>query len=111
MTYTINKKGQIFFGSTPVILEETEQSFIDYLEFLNSGGTVMETEDPAEDLQIAIDSLRGIYSDRISKISGMPEAIERFTFDGTPIPQYILDERVRLKAEYHLAVSELSANQ
>jgi len=110
MTYTINKKGQIFFGSTPIILEETEQSFIDYLEFLNSGGTVMETEDQEEDLQIAIDNLRRTYSDRISKISGMSEAIERFTFDGTLIPQSIIDERARLKAEYHLAVSDLSAN-
>lgn len=111
MTYTINKKGQIFFGDTLVILEENEQSFIDYLEFLNSGGTIMETDDPAENLQIAIDSLRGIYSDRISKIPGMSEAIERFTFDGTPIPQLIIDERTRLRAEYHAVVSDLSSNQ
>jgi len=100
MSYTINKKGQILFDSIPVVMEENHPSYIDYLDFLNSGGTVIEYNNPVEDLEILISELRCIYADKISEIPGMREAIERFIIDGTPIDPSIIEKREALKAEY-----------
>ena len=44
--------------------------------------------------------LRTEYSEQISNIVGMKEAIERFMFDGVLPTQALFDERKRLKTEY-----------
>ncbi len=52
-------------------------------------------------------NLRSEYSQRISDIVGMKEAIERNMIDGSLIPENILQERLALKDEYHLKLKEL----
>ena len=52
-------------------------------------------------------NLRSEYSQRISDIVGMREAIEKNIIDGIEIPQDILDEREQLKIEYNQKLSEL----
>lgn len=44
--------------------------------------------------------IRKVYSQKISNIVGMQEAVERFVIDGTPIPQSIINQRDVLKTEF-----------
>jgi len=108
MSYVINRNGQIFLGNVQVIMNENEQTYIDYKSFLESGGTVMEMNDPNEDELERIELLRIAYSRRISEIPGMQEALERFAIDGTPIPQDIVDKREELKTEYHESINQIT---
>jgi hypothetical protein len=108
MSYIINRKGQIFFGNTPVIMNESDPTYIDYKSFLESGGTVIESNDPNGVILEQIELLRIAYSRRISEIPGMQEAVERFIIDGTLIPQSIVDRREELKAEYHESINQIT---
>jgi len=54
-----------------------------------------------------IDSLKAEYSELISNIVGMKEAIEKSIIDGEPIPQDIIEERNRLKNEYYERLNNL----
>jgi hypothetical protein len=108
MSYIINRKGQIFFGNTLVIMDESDPTYIDYKSFLESGGTVIESNDPNEIILDQIELLRIAYSRRISEIPGMQEAVERFAIDGTLIPQNIVDKREELKTEYHEAINQIT---
>lgn len=107
MSYSINKNGQILFNGVPVVMEENHTSYIDYLEFLNSGGTVIEYNNPEEDLETMISELRLRYSEKISEIPGMREAIERFVIDGTPIDPVIIQKREELKVEYMIILEKI----
>lgn len=108
MSYTINRKGQIFFGNIQVIMTESDPTYIDYKAFLESGGTVMESNDPNDAILEQIELLRIAYSRRISEIPGMQEAVERFAIDGTPIPQSIVDKREELKMEYQESINQIT---
>jgi hypothetical protein len=108
MSYTINRKGQIFFGNIQVIMAENDPTYIDYKAFLESGGTVMETNDANDAILEQIELLRIAYSRRITEIPGMQEALERFAIDGTPIPQDIVDRREELKTEYHESINQIT---
>jgi hypothetical protein len=108
MSYIINRRGQIFFGNTQVIMNESDPTYIDYRSFLESGGTVIETNDPNDAILEQVELLRITYSRRITEIPGMQEAVERFAIDGTPIPQYIVDKRNELKTEYHESINQIT---
>jgi hypothetical protein len=47
-----------------------------------------------------IQEIRKVYSQKISNIVGMQEAVERFVIDNTPIPQTIINQRDALKTEF-----------
>lgn len=50
-----------------------------------------------EEILEAIEMINEAYANDISNIKGMRTAIENFLIDGTPFPQAVLDERIRLQ--------------
>lgn len=54
-----------------------------------------------------IKEIRKIYSEKISNIEGMKEAVERFAIDGTPVPQTIIDLRDVIKTEFYTITNTL----
>lgn len=101
MNYNINYKGQILFNGTVVPENEPNNPlFLDYRDYLRSGGSVEPLEYDHELAEHKRFQIRLEYSNKISSIVGMREAVERFIIDSTPIPAEILAERDRLKAEY-----------
>ena len=63
---------------------------------------------PQQSIETKLENLRLEYSQRISDIQGMREAIERNIIDGTNIPNDILEQREVLKNEYNTKVNEIS---
>jgi len=51
--------------------------------------------------------IRKVYSNKISNIEGMSEAVERFAIDGTPVPQTIINQRDALKTEFFTITNTL----
>lgn len=51
--------------------------------------------------------IRKKYSEKISNIEGMSEAVERFAIDGTPVPQTIINQRDALKTEFFTITNTL----
>jgi predicted adenine nucleotide alpha hydrolase (AANH) superfamily ATPase len=51
--------------------------------------------------------IKSVYSEKISNIVGMREAVEKFVIDGTPIPQIIINQRDTLKAEFYTITNTL----
>lgn len=47
-----------------------------------------------------LQEIRKVYSQKISNIVGMQEAVERFIIDSTPVPQDIINQRDILKNEF-----------
>ena len=101
-----------FLNTIEPILTENQQ--IDYN--LNNGIADVENgtftygviDIPQQSIETKLENLRFEYSQRISEIQGMREAIERNIIDGTPIPNEILEQREVLKNEYNIKVNEIS---
>lgn len=74
----------------------------EYKEFLSKNGTLIELEELTQyDKDALNEDLKNEYSKKISEIDGLTEAIERKSFDDTPIPSHIVYERELLKSEYN----------
>jgi len=61
----------------------------------------IQVEQTTEQSLSTLELMKTEYSQKISDIIGMKEAIEKNIIDGEPIPQDIIDERNRLKQEYY----------
>ena len=44
--YTIDNNGQIMCDDVVVVMEENDFTYVAYIEFLNSGGTVKQLDEP-----------------------------------------------------------------
>lgn len=79
-----------------------------YLETISVDGNLNEDETLTINGRDTFkNKIRTLYSQKISQIDGMRESVERYSLDGTPIPQSIIDERETLKTEYHNLVTYL----
>jgi hypothetical protein len=108
MGYNTNLKGQVLYNG--VIVPEgdlTSQLYLDYIDYLMAGGSVDPLNNGLEEIEEQKRIIREDYSYRISNIRGIKEAMERFVIDGTPIPQSIIDEREKLKTQYHNTINSL----
>ena len=106
MAYFITKGGYTIDENNVVIpMIETSLLYQDYLAYLQNGGTVFDSEfETPEEIADRISIIRKEYSDKISAIEGMREAVERKLIEGLDIPQAILDQREALRAEYRTRI-------
>ena len=79
MEYTVNKQGTIFCNGSRVIMEDNHPTYIEYVKFLNEGGTVVQenkshiTEIINEVRDLKLED-RGIKS--VKKMTSQNDAIE-----------------------------------
>lgn len=102
MAYYITKGGYTINEDKVIVpMQDYLPLYQDYLVYLAEMNPLIDTDyETPEEIKDKILIIRKEYSDKISGISGMQEAIERKLIDGTEIPKSILDERETLKAEY-----------
>lgn len=110
MQYYLTTEGFIIDqDSNIVIMDDREISYQSYLTFIEDGGSLLNYEGLSQpDIDKRINDIKQRYSRMITLIPGMREHIERNVIDGTPVPQEILNERARLKAECNREIDEIS---
>lgn len=106
MAYFITKGGYTIDENNVVIpMDDASPLYSAYLSYLQNEGTVLPSEfETPEEIADKINAIRKDYSDRISAIEGMQEAVERKLIEGLDIPQAILDQREALRAEYRTRI-------
>lgn len=108
MSYNVNSKGQILFDGIIVPEDDPDNLlFLDYREYLRSGGSVEPLENDPTAKELVVTNLRTEYSNKISNIPGMRESIEKSVIEGTPISEDILVIRQQLIDEFHAIVATL----
>lgn len=108
MAYFITKGGYTIDENNVVIpMDDTSPLYPAYLSYLQNEGTVLQSEfETPEEIVDKVNAIRKDYSDRISAIEGMQEAIERKLIEGIDIPQNILDKREFLRTEYRTRINQ-----
>jgi hypothetical protein len=110
MTYFRTKYGTIINEDNVVIpMEEGNPLYIDYIEYLTNEGEVFETDlvNSFDNIYLIPQALEidlqytGLISDLLRK------HIEKLSIDNTPIPQDVIDERDRLRAECNQKIMDL----
>lgn len=107
--YIVNKRGKLRVDNVDLIIDETSQIFKDYLSFIKGGGipTLMDFTTELEKNGM-VEILRKQYSDKISNIPGLREAVERVAF-GEAINPDIVAKREALKAEFQVEKNKILA--
>jgi hypothetical protein len=102
MTYFVTKGGYTVDENNIIIpMDESSPLYQEYLIYILGGNSVYPTDFITQaEIDDGVVLIRKEYSERISNIEGLQEAIERKLIDGTDIPQELLDKRVELKNEY-----------
>jgi hypothetical protein len=110
MTYFKTKYGTIVNEDNVVIpMDESSPLYIDYIEYLTNEGEVFETDlvNSSDNTYLTQEALQidllytGLISDLLRK------HIEKLSIDGVPIPQDVIDERDRLRAECNQKIIDL----
>jgi hypothetical protein len=110
MTYFKTKYGTIINEDNVVIpMEEGNTLYIGYVDYLTNGGEVFETDlvNSFDNIYLTQEALKidleytGLISDLLRK------HIEKLSIDSIPIPQDVIDERDRLRAECNQKILEL----
>jgi hypothetical protein len=110
MNYFKTKYGTIVNENNVVIpMEEGNPLYIDYIEYLTNEGEVFETDlvNSFDNTYLTQEALQidllytGLISDLLRK------HIEKLSIDGIPIPQDVIDERDRLRAECNQKIIDL----
>jgi hypothetical protein len=110
MTYFRTKYGTIVNENNVVIpMDESSPLYIDYIEYLTNEGEVFETDlvNSSDNIYLTQEALQidllytGLISDLLRK------HIEKLSIDGIPIPQDVIDERDRLRAECNQKIMDL----
>jgi hypothetical protein len=110
MTYFKTKYGTIINEDNVVIpMEEGNTLYIGYVDYLTNGGEVFETDlvNSFDNIYLTQEALKidleytGLISDLLRK------HIEKLSIDNIPIPQDVIDERDRLRAECNQKILDL----
>jgi hypothetical protein len=110
MTYFKTKYGTIINEDNVVIpMEEGNTLYIGYVDYLTNGGEVFETDlvNSFDNIYLTQEALKidleytGLISDLLRK------HIEKLSIDNIPIPQSVIDERDRLRAECNQKITDL----
>jgi hypothetical protein len=110
MTYFKTKYGTIINEDNVVIpMEEGNTLYIGYVDYLTNGGEVFETDlvNSFDNIYLTQEALKidleytGLISDLLRK------HIEKLSIDSIPIPQDVIDERDRLRAECNQKITDL----
>jgi len=110
MNYFRTKYGTIVNENNIVIpMEEGNPLYIDYIEYLTNEGEVFETDlvNSFDNIYLIQDALEIdlFYTTLISDL--LRKHIEKLSIDGLPIPQEVIDERDRLRAECNQKILDL----
>ena len=110
MTYFRTKYGTIINEDNVVIpMDESSPLYTDYVAYLQNEGEVFETDllSSNDNAYLIIEALEidlyytGLISDLLRK------HIEKLSIDNIPIPQDVIDERDRLRAECNQKIMDL----
>jgi hypothetical protein len=110
MTYFKTKYGTIVNEDNVVIpMEENNPLYIDYIEYLTNEGEIFETDlvNSSDNIYLTQEALQIdlYYTSLISDL--LRKHIEKLSIDLTPIPQVVIDERDRLRAECNQKIMDL----
>jgi hypothetical protein len=110
MTYFRTKYGTIVNENNVVIpMEENNPLYIDYIEYLTNEGEIFETDlvNSSDNIYLTQEALQIdlLYTGLISEL--LRKHIEKLSIDLIPIPQDVIDERDRLRAECNQKIMDL----